>query len=178
MAKFFSTLHREQIIGSWIETLDWLFDDQKFSEAYNWNRGYLSNYTKRVKKLKGIADNKNIVYPGDASQFPDCTTNRTRKRSIYIMMTAGDSFTKDLIRHIRNGIAHGSAVVYKYGEKTFLEITDFSDNSKSVIKKTAFINIPLEFVLDLYRLYCDINNSVLNTKEKDRKATKRYKTAG
>ena len=177
MSKFFSTLHREQVIDNWIETLDWLFDDLKFSAGYNWNGGYLSSYTRKIKKLDGMTNNKNIIYPTDKSLFPDCTTSRTRKRSIYILMATGDnSFARDLIRHIRNGIAHGSAVVYKYGEAYYLEVTDFSDGSKSI--KTAFICIPLGFVIDLHRLYCEVNNSIINTKKKDRKATNKYKKAG
>lgn len=106
MEKFFKYLKSSALLNDFAEALDWLFDDQKFSEERNWNRGYVSKYTKKIKAQEHLSNAENRVYYGKciAKDF-----EKNDDRLPYITMKSGDSFARDLMRHIRNGIAHGNA---------------------------------------------------------------------
>ncbi len=177
MSKFFDKLESERLLSSWASTLDWLFDDTKFSETNNWNSGYVGQFTKRVKKLKYLSNkDKRITYGKvNCGDFPNQNSKSRRKRTPYIVMKSGDCFARDLIRHIRNGIAHGQTNIYKFKSDLYIEIMDYSDKSKSPEKQTAFICIPLFYIVSFNAIYNEINKSIMNTKPKDRMATKKYK---
>lgn len=49
MGKLFNTLVNESLIEDWANILDWLFDDERFSSERGWTRGYVGNFTKKVK---------------------------------------------------------------------------------------------------------------------------------
>ena len=91
------------------------------------------------------------------------------------MMSSGDSFARDLIRHIRNGVAHSEVRISKVHEEPYIEIIDYSDKSKSPEKQTAYLFFPLSYVGQFYKVYCDINRGIMNTKEKDRLAKRKYR---
>ena len=177
MSNFFNQLVSENLISDWASTLDWLFDDLKFSRERNWNRGYTGFFTKRVRQIPGLNDKSEcFIYSKiKHSDFPNQIKGRRRKRSTLIMISQGDSIARDLIRHIRNGIAHGQTQIYKVKEELYIEIIDYSDKSKTPEKQTAFICIPLTYVTHFYKIYSEINTSIMNTKETDRKQTKRLK---
>lgn len=58
MGKLFNTLVNESLIEDWANILDWLFDDERFSSERGWTRGYVGNFTKKVKKLSKIGEKK------------------------------------------------------------------------------------------------------------------------
>lgn len=177
MSKFFNCLVSEKLINDWASTLDWLFDDLKFSKDRNWNGGYTSSFTKKIKKIKYLSDKENrVIYRTKIkhTEFPNqCKMNN--KRTPYVMMLQGDGFARDLVRHIRNGIAHGETSIKKVCDELYIEILDFSDKSKTPGKQTAYLFMPLSYITQFYRIYDDINNSIMNTKKKDREATNRIK---
>ena len=177
MGKFFNCLVSENLINDWASTLDWLFDDSKFSKARNWNGGYTSLFTKRIKKLKYLSNNEKRVFYGkcNSNEFPNQNRPKRKKRLPYIIMTAGDSFARDLIRHIRNGIAHGEAVISKVKDTLYIEIIDYSDKTKSQDKQTAYLFIPLTYITQFSQIYDEINKSIMNTTRKDRSAAKKYR---
>ena len=90
-------------------------------------------------------------------------------------MSKSESFARDLIRHIRNGIAHGESTVCNVDSELYIEVIDYSDKTKSPEKQTAYLFIPLSYVTQFYKLYDDINKSIMNTTKKDRKLTKKHK---
>ena len=172
MGKFFKCLVSEKLIDGWALTLDWLFDDLKFSKDRNWNGGYTSSYTKKVRSLKYLSEKENRVVYGKCktTHFPNQNQKQQEKRVPYIVMTHGESFARDLIRHIRNGIAHGETNISKVGSELYIEIIDYSDKSKSPNKQTAYLFIPLSYITQFCKIYEDINKSIMNTTKKDRNA--------
>lgn len=177
MGKFFNRLVSEKLINDWASVLDWLFDDLKFSEYRNWNSGYISSYTKRIKTLEYLSNKDKRVLYGKlkTSDFPNQSKSQHKKRLPYIMMLSGDSFARDLIRHIRNGIAHGETTISKIGENLYIEIIDYSDKAKSLNKQTAYLFIPLSYITEFFKIYNEVNKSIRHTTPKDRKATKKFK---
>ena len=161
----------------WAPILDWLFDDLKFSEGRNWNGGYTSSYTKKLKKLKYLSEKEKRVHHGPCQidDFPNQSGKKGRKRAPYIVMSSRDSFARDLIRHIRNGIAHGEAEISKVKDNLYIEITDYFDKTQKPEKQTAYLFLPLAYITEFYKIYDEMNKSIMRTKSKDRKATKKFK---
>ncbi len=175
MSKFFNQLVSENLIANWAEVLDWIFDDLKFSKERNWNGGYTSLFAKKIKQIPGIKNQKFLYEKINPSDFPNQIKGSRRKRSALIMMVKGESVAKDLIRHIRNGIAHGQTKMYKVGSELYIEILDFMGETKSLNKQTAFICIPIDYIIAFYKVYSEINLSIMNTKTKDRKLRDKQK---
>lgn len=175
MGKFFNSLVSEKLIGDWAYTLDWLFDDLKFSKERNWNGGYSSSFTKRVKALKYLSnEEKRVIYGKcDNTDFPNQCSNKRKKRLPYIAMSNGNSFARDLVRHIRNGIAHGDSTVHKVNSELFIEVIDYADKTKSPDKQTAYLFIPMSYVTQFYVIYEEINKSIMNKTRKHRQLTKK-----
>ena len=143
MGKFFKRLVSEKLIDDWALTLDWLFDDLKFSKDRNWNGGYTSSYTKKVRSLKYLSEKENRVVYGKCktTHFP----NQNQKQ-------------------------HGETNISKVGSELYIEIIDYSDKSKSPNKQTAYLFIPLSYITQFCKIYEDINKSIMNTTKKDRNA--------
>lgn len=177
MGKFFNCLVSEKLIEDWAYTLDWLFDDLKFSKEHNWNGGYTSSFTKKVKALKYLSDKEKRVIYGKChyKDYPNQSKSKGKKRLPYIVMSNRDSFARDLIRHIRNGIAHGESTIKKVNSELYIEVLDYADKTKSPEKQTAYLFIPLSYVTHFYKLYEEINKSIMNTTKKDRKLSNKHK---
>ena len=177
MGKFFNTLVSEKLIEEWAVTLDWLFDDRKFSKERNWNGGYTASYTKKIKTLRYLSDKeKRVKYQKcECTDFPNQSKNQKKKRLPYILMFNSDGFARDIVRHIRNGIAHGESNISTIKSELFIEIIDYSDKTKSLEKQTAYLFLPLSYITQFCKIYEDINKSIMNTTKKDRQASKRYK---
>lgn len=150
MSKLFNTLVSESLIIKWAEMLDWLFDDERFSDKKGWTSGYIGSFTKKVKKLPGIGKNnysyeaiKNLSFP--SSKF----------KNIQIVHSKGEGEGKDLIRHIRNGIAHGKTEIKKEKDILYIEILDYNKKGE----QTAFICIPLNHILEIYNVYREVEKS-------------------
>ena len=90
-------------------------------------------------------------------------------------MKESNSIGKDFIRHIRNGIAHGQTKIIKRENTLYIEILDFKDKDKSLDKQTGYIYIPLSYVVDIYKIYSEIQKSINNTKKSARKEQRRKK---
>lgn len=177
MSRFFKKLVDENLLSEWAVVLDWLFDDLKFSQERNWNRGYVGNYTKKLKELEYLSDKdgKTVYGKIDYKDYPNQIKNSRKKQTPYIMMPKGTGFARDLIRHIRNGIAHGGTSIYKVKDKLYISIIDYSDDSKKPEKQTAFLCFPLSYIVKFADIYNEVNKSIMNTKGKDRRATGKYK---
>ncbi|MBQ2898409.1 MAG: hypothetical protein IJE28_01525 [Oscillospiraceae bacterium] len=178
MGNLFSNLVSENLLLEWGNVLDWIFDDSKFSDEHNWNSGYVGQFTKKVKTLKGLSEENFLYQKIQPKDFPNQKDKKAKKQNgnpPVVMMQNGNSAARDLVRHIRNGIAHGRTKTYKVADKICIEITDFSDKTLKPEKQTAYIRIPISYITEMYKIYDEIEKSIRNTKEKDRKATKKYK---
>lgn len=148
MSNFFNRLVNEGLYNDWASLLDWLFDDNRFQ---NWSSGYVGSLTKKIKRLPLIGDKTYFYGSAKNINFP---TNRTTK-DLLIMMTKGDGEAKDLIRHIRNGIAHGKAALFKQNSRLYIEIVDFSKNGN----QSAYLCIPIDYINKIHKLYQDVKKS-------------------
>lgn len=131
MGKLFNTLVNESLIEDWANILDWLFDDERFSSERGWTRGYVGNFTKKVKKLSKIGK-KNYSYEAVKNlSFPN-----SKSKTIQTIHSKGDGEGKDLVRHIRNGIAHGKTEITKSKGILHIKILDYN---KKKNKQPLFI---------------------------------------
>ena len=151
MGRFFERLVDEGLYNEWALLLDWLFDDYRFS---NWSSGYVGSLTKKIKRLPYLGKESYIYDIAKNIQFPD------NMNHICIMMTKGDSESKDLIRHIRNGIAHGKSKVYKKDQELYIEICDYTTKGM----QSAYIFIPLEYIGQIHKLYLDVKKAKEHSK--------------
>ena len=167
MSKFFSKLVDDQLIERWADTLDWLFDDNKFSESVGWNRGHVANFTKAVNRQLHFSEknyhygkNKDMVFPQNGEEFCIPTS----------YMYKGESEGRDLVRHIRNGIAHGRTKFYKVKSELYIQICDFGKKgNESASGQTAFLAIPMSYIPDIYKLYVKCEELIKNTKKTKRR---------
>lgn len=175
MGNFFHKLFSENIVEEWTLALDWIFDDNKFSKDNNWNRGYTGSFTSKVKKLKYLSNDEKRVKYGkiNYTDLDKKIKENKNKCYPYLIFNGQNCFAKDLIRHIRNGIAHGHSSISKVRDELYIEIMDYKSDSLKL--QTAYIYIPLSYILEFNRIYNNINKSIMNTKPKDRKATQKYK---
>lgn len=112
---FFKDLVSNHLIDKWAKNIDWLLNENKFEK---WEKGKKNNYTKIIKNhLK----TNNIEYKIMKSAELQ-NENLKRKKYDYIYIIANESQCIDLIRHIRNGIAHGHCNVIKKKDKLYLNI--------------------------------------------------------
>ena len=163
MGKLFCNLVDNNLINEWADTLDWIFDEEKFSETYGWNKNYIRVFTKRVKTLKPFVKFtydyiKNLIYPSE------------KDFSQQIVISKRDSQGRDIVRHIRNGIAHGKTYCFNSRKELYIKIFDYNSSGT----QTAFICFPIHTIIDIYKIYEEINKSINNNKFRGRK--KKYKT--
>ena len=161
MEKIFETLVDENLYKEWAPLLDWLFDDDKF---VGWTSGYVGSLSKKIKRLEGIGK-KNYIYEKYTNiSFPKEHSRETMK----VIMVKGSGESKDLIRHIRNGIAHGRYNLFRKEGKLYIELLDYSNN------QTAYICIPLSYIKSIHILFIEIEKSRKNDRNKKKPS---YKSA-
>lgn len=150
MSNFFKEIVDYQQIYNLSETIDWLFDDNKFLAENGWRPEAVGRLTKKIKKLPYFGKDN---YKYDAVKnlrFP-----KRQCRTIKAFFSNGNSESKDFIRHIRNGIAHGNArcVDLKKNE-LYIEIKDYKDHSRK--NQTAYILIPISYLNKVHCLYNEV----------------------
>lgn len=151
MSKLFVRLVNEGLYEEWASLLDWLFDETRFK---GWGPGYIGALTKKIKKLPRIGEKTYFYGCAKNMHFPEIV----KEKSLMIMMTKHDCEAKDLIRHIRNGIAHGNTQIHRIEGELYIEIIDCSKNGK----QTAYICIPINYINQVYKLYQEVKKSSEN----------------
>lgn len=137
---FFRDLVNRSLINEWAENIDWILNDNKFCK---WEKKEKIKYTKLVKQYLKTS---NIDY----KLFTiDKLKNIHINKSLYVYMNSNSSESLELIRHIRNGIAHGHCNINKINNELCLLIFDFK--SRDVI--SARLCIPIKVISDLRLLY-------------------------
>ncbi len=136
--------------------LDWLMNDDKFV-VKGWDKRKTTKFTKEFKKIEGFTENhyhhggqKDMSYP----------KNKLRHFAIY--MQNDEAECKDLVRHIRNGFAHGNATIRTIDKKQYIEIYDFgkSNRTDKPSGQTAYLLLPIDFIFQLYTRYEKIRKSL------------------
>lgn len=149
---FLEAFFHEYLYDDWIKVIDWLLQDDKFD---GWTSAKLKEFTLYIKDLNVIKNGK-YVYGKSQEVNPsdyDRTKNRTKKS--IIIMVKGQGEIKDLIRHIRNGIAHGRSKLCTRNGVRCLEIIDYGKFGYRDERggQTAYLLIPVELVQQLYQYY-------------------------
>ncbi len=165
MSKFFKAIVEYELYSTWADTLDWLLDDDKFSEQKGWN-------SNKVRKLSNIISNfpefkKDMSnYQHDAIKklkFP-----KKRRKTVIAIFSNGSAQCKDFIRHIRNGIAHGNAECFNNNNTVFIEIKAFSKDKKEL---RAYMSFPIDYITKLYKAYTEVQkDSYVLYDKKDKKS--------
>ena len=157
MSGFIRAIWHKQDFNQWIDVLDWLFDDAKFDHDKRWKGTNLTRFTNTVKKFDGFSKETFQCALKKDSIIPDFSQN-----SPTMMMKSEQGMGRDIVRHIRNGIAHGNAKIIQKNGKRYIEISDYKARSRARNDKSAYIFVPVEYVLKIYKVYCDIEKSFKN----------------
>lgn len=162
----FSQLSEMRLIEEWVPVLDWLLDDSRFSAEHGWNQQKKTSFTNEVKKR---FDNNWII-----TKLKDATWEPQPQMTHYVKMTKYGSVGESFVRHIRNGIAHGNTEIVRQKQDenkdaiTILEIYDYSEGNQA---QTAYIKMPINELVDIYRLYIEIQeNGMASTSKKAKSA--------
>lgn len=147
----FSILLRKKEFSHYAETLDWLLSDNKFSKSI-WDQQKVQQLTKSIYKIKGFSRDRLIYGSKKTLIFPK-RGEYLNHQSFTFYVARGESIAKDLIRHIRNGIAHGNITLHDIKGNLIVELLDFGKESKQSDGQTAYMVFPLYFLNDLYSLY-------------------------
>lgn len=157
MSKLFHSLVSEGVFADWAELLDWLFDENRFPKEKGWTSGHVSAFAKRVKANLELKKADYTYDPACRISFPS-----SRPAVKTIMHSKGDGEARDLIRHIRNGIAHGKTNLSKPNGKLYIEIFDYNTQKT----QTAYMFIPLESLFMICKTYLDTEKSFSGEKKK------------
>lgn len=150
--RFFSILNEYHLFERYAEALDWLLSEGKFEKSIWDNGNKVKAFTKAIYKLNRFSKEhfhydakKNIQFPtkGTYKQYNVPT----------IFMSRGESEGRDLIRHLRNGIAHGNVDVFFLNNEPILELLDFGKEDNQKGSQTAYYVIPLHYIIDLSNIY-------------------------
>lgn len=199
MNRFFHDLAKNNRLTERAEKLDWLFDESKFSPTEKWTPGRITRLTKRIQKIM-------YEYTEMEKGIQKCTDKGLDSLSIdkghsCAYRTSPNSISRDFIRHIRNGIAHGHCTLYKKNKRYFVEIIDCKpakksnqassgenkkdrnttnpDDKTSTRKQetkeqwTAYFYWSIDVIFKIYDAYCKVKNSKLESKKQKAKGQKK-----
>ncbi len=152
---FFSHIAKNGFFEKWAPALDWYLSSEHFKNE-KW-KDYISVFTKEVKRISYLKRIE-IKYGIEGKMnYP-----RRRPNSIRVVLTQtsedSKSVGKDLVRHIRNGIAHGRARFTKIGDNSYIEIQDYKDDNQT--KQTAYILFPKDCIISIYEVYLNVAKRV------------------
>ena len=147
---FFRDLVNNSLINEWAENIDWLFRDDKFEK---WGKSEKTRYSKMIKRYLA---NDNVIFERLlVKEFNEKMFEEKIREpsSLYVYINVCNSEGIDLLRHIRNGIAHSHCSIEKNKRgKLLLRITDYNKNKE----RTAEIKVPIDIITKLRNLYKNI----------------------
>lgn len=154
MAGFFENIYIKVNKGVLNEdlykALDWLFDDDKFSNNVWGTNDTRMIKTQRTKRLTAELKNQlqfdenNFIYYNVNKDDP-VFNNRNRRRT-FVAFVNSDSICKEFIRHIRNAIAHSNT---RFTGRNYIELKDFDKSGQ----QTAYMYIPEDCIISIYNCY-------------------------
>lgn len=198
MNRFFQDLAKNNRLTKRDEELDWLFDESKFCPKEKWTQERIKRLTKHIQEIM-------YEYTEIEKGIQKCTGKGLDSLSIdkghsCAYRTSPNSISRDFIKHIRNGIAHGQCTLYKKNKHYFVEIIDCKpakksnqassgekkdqktktpDDKNSTRKQetkeqwTAYFYWPIDVISKIYGAYCKVKNSKLESKKQKAKGQKK-----
>lgn len=176
MGKLMQQLVEYDLIKDYAAVIDWfLSEDDKFPSSIGknglpgWTSNDVGRFTKKVKASMGIKSKnyKNFSYEVKTKiQFPK---RKYRKDSNFpkLYMTNGNSEGRDLLRHIRNGIAHGNSTIFPRDQTYVIEFIDFDKDSKT---QTAYILFEMKVLKELKELDESMQVEIVKRSKSKRRA--------
>lgn len=163
MPGFFNSLVENSMIERWSDILDWIFDDEKFSDSKGWTKTKKARFAKRTNKLEKLKKENYIHSSAKKLVLPESYYDKTKEDIIIII--SGSRKSEDLVRHIRNGIAHGRTRCKRVNGEPYIEIYDYNAGNKP----TAYIYMPLDYIQQIYKMYVSVQNSKVEGKSRKSK---------
>ena len=145
MPKLFTELVNEGLFNEWASLLDWFFDEKKFD---GWSPAQVGRLTKKIKKQLGIGKGN---YRNDS--FKNLSFSKRNSNSITIIFGPKGSEARNLIKHLRNGIAHGHSKIKKNKGIPWIELEDYNTNGQ----QTAYIYMPIDYIAQIHKLYVEVS---------------------
>lgn len=161
MGQLINRLVSENLINEWAEILDWLLDENKFSPQKRWTPQKVGLFTKSVKRQLSVKD-ANYKYDSVKNLCFKTTSNENT-----MIFSRSESEGRDIVRHIRNGIAHGRCEIRKSRNVLFIQIKDYNRTGD----QTAYMYIPLDSIRTIHKIYKEKEKNNVYSKTK-KKATK------
>ena len=163
MSRLFTELVESNLFKDWANTLDWLFDDEsRFSEQKGWSRGYVGAFIKRIKKMPNWCKDENYHYGQISLELFEKLKNSSCTDTPKIYMSKSNGEGRDLIRHIRNGIAHGKTYPYKHNGVLCVKIFDYNKNKVP----TAYISFPIHYIIEIHKNYLEQEKIIAHNRKK------------
>ena len=199
MNRFFQDLAKNNRLTKRDEELDWLFDENKFFPEEKWTPGRITRLTKHIQEIM-------YEHTERGKGIQKCTGKGLDSLSIdkghsCAYRTSPNSISRDFIRHIRNGIAHGHCTLYKKNKHYFVEIIDCKTakksnqassgenkndkktqnpddmtstrNQETKEQWTAYFYWSIDVIFKIYDAYCKVKNSKLESKKQKAKEQKK-----
>lgn len=199
MNRFFQDLAKNNRLTKRDEELDWLFDENKFFPEEKWTPGRITRLTKHIQEIM-------YEHTERGKGIQKCTGKGLDSLSIdkghsCAYRTSQNSISRDFIKHIRNGIAHGHCTLYKKNKRYFVEIIDCKPakksnqassgenkndkktqnpddmtstrNQETKEQWTAYFYWSIDVISKIYDAYCEAKNSKLESKKQKAKEQKK-----
>lgn len=163
--ELFQDLQTNNQIEKWVPLLDWLLSNNRFSKEKGWDAQRKSRFTKRLKNLSGISKDGWRVQAAKKAVWEFDKTE-----DIQVVMNSDNAEGESFVRHIRNGIAHGSVHIEKLNGKLYMDIEDYKDDSHKM--QTAHMWMPVDTMFDVHKLYFEIEKQKIEEKTKATNKTK------
>ena len=153
MSGFFQGIDEKFPKKQWGQVFDWLFDDSKFNKNCGWDKTGHTNFTEAMKKLDSFP-NTSFVYKKSSTEAPSIPSSTHCPDKATVIIGDKIHIGEKVVRHIRNGVAHGNATIDERDSIFYVKISDVKNKIN-----TAFIYIPLSCICDICALYREIEQS-------------------
>lgn len=165
MAKLLQKLHEENMLTEkWCVLIDTLLTGQYTHSCPNWNSGYTRKLTNAMKKIIKIE-------LGSTLEVYNC------KEEI-IEISEKEGYSANVLRHLRNGIAHGHADIIRHSNEWYIKLEDYKVSGKEKTanckEKTAYMWMTVRTLFALFEAHEQLVKSIVNTTGMDRKNTKKF----
>ena len=144
MNSFFETLKSSGKLASCAQLFDWLFNENRFD---GYSHPEKTRITREVHKL--LDKNKIRYVPLDKDDMSAYSAQSETERVFAFQTSSAEG--RDFFRHIRNGIAHGHAVISPKKREMYVTLEDYYDQTKRA-NRSSYMNIPLRVFISILKL--------------------------
>ena len=146
MDKTFKTLLSDPVVGPWwMDNLDFILDDNKFSSTYGWHKGKKAQLTKIInKRLAG-----NIKTPKLKENMLSEKSLNDKNIHEYAVFTCDGSLCVSFFRHLRNALAHKRIRIIIHKGTRYYHFCDYNKQS-AMTAEICLSHDTLKFLSEKY----------------------------